>query len=144
MLRSSPAATGRFLFLDRSGARCSSSRGFWTQSPLWPLEPAQSLSVEPACPTSNCRIYILPDDDKEGRGAAATWARRLYPRAQICQPDYKGGKDAADLFCEVGADATLEHLNRLAANSTDLVEAETTTAKEVEGSSWKSDTEITE
>ena len=90
------------------------------------------------------RIYILPDDDKEGPGAAATWARRLYPRAQICQPDYKGGKDAADLFCEVGADATLEHLNRLAANSTDLVEAETTTAKEVEGSPRKRLAYVTE
>jgi len=94
--------------------------------------------------TTNSKIYILPDNDDEGSGAAAKWARHLYPRAEICQPDYKGSKDAADLFQQVGADATLEHLSRLAASATDLLEAETTVAKEIEGSARKRLAYVTE
>ena len=35
-------------------------------------------------------LYILPDADEEGEQAAREWARKLYPKALVCPPDYEG------------------------------------------------------
>ncbi len=49
-------------------------------------------------------VYVLPDDDDEGREAARNTATRLYPKALLCPPEYgEGHKDLADLFASSGA-----------------------------------------
>ena len=38
-------------------------------------------------------LYILPDNDAEGLKAARVWARKLYPKALLCAPDYEKETD---------------------------------------------------
>jgi hypothetical protein len=84
------------------------------------MDQLRRLSVE--------RLYVLPDADENGAGAARAWARLLYPRAMICKADYggEGCNDFADLFASAGADAAAEHLMRLVeAHAEDLIDIET-------------------
>jgi DNA primase len=36
------------------------------------------------------QLYILPDADEVGKQAAREWARKLYPKALVCSPEYEG------------------------------------------------------
>jgi DNA primase len=51
-------------------------------------------------------VYVLADDDDEGREAARKTATRLYPEALLCPPEYgEGCEDLGDLFSSKGVDA---------------------------------------
>jgi DNA primase len=41
-------------------------------------------------------LYILPDADAEGRKAARTWVRKLYPKARLCPPNYEKENDVEE------------------------------------------------
>jgi DNA primase len=82
------------------------------------------------------RLTILPDNDgEEGAAAAHSWSRRFFPTARVAPADYVGDghKDIADLFAASGAEATLEHLDRLTAAAEDLIDVETAVAAALEG-----------
>ena len=83
--------------------------------------------------SKGAHAHALPDGDESGIVAARGWARRLYPRVLISEPDYgaEHRKDVADLFAETGAEKTGEHLARLPQASEDLIEIETRIAKDL-------------
>jgi DNA primase len=68
-------------------------------------------------------LYVLPDADEEGSKAAREWARRLYPKALVCPPEYgENCKDAADLFADecLTAVEVIEGLKAVAADALHL------------------------
>ncbi len=40
-----------------------------------------------------CPVYIMPDNDDEGRKAGKRWARDLYPHAVLCSSEYERGEE---------------------------------------------------
>jgi DNA primase len=41
-------------------------------------------------------LYVLPDADEEGQKAARGWARKLYPKALLCPPNYEKENDVEE------------------------------------------------
>ena len=80
----------------------------------------------------DAQLYVLPDGDARGAEAARTWARQLFPRALLCQPDYgEDAKDVADLFARAKEADVAEHLERLKGGARDLIDIETDAVAEV-------------
>jgi DNA primase len=80
------------------------------------------------------KIYILPDDDAQGREAGREWALLFFPKGSVCPANYgEGAKDIADTFAREGAEKTGEHLARLASASKDMIDIETEEAAKIEG-----------
>jgi DNA primase len=72
-------------------------------------------------------LYILPDAEEEGAGAARRWVRDLYPRALLCAAEYgESRKDVADLFAGEGSDAAevIENLKAAAVDALELALSE--------------------
>jgi DNA primase len=75
-------------------------------------------------------LYILFDEDDEGEKAAKELARKIYPKAKLCQTTYGEGMiDPADLFAAKDKEEALETLGELKKGSEDLIDVETTATK---------------